>query len=587
MPPKKGTAKKGTPKKVTPKKAAPKKVAPKKATPKKTTHKEPTPQEPTPEPTSKEPTPEETTLKKAAPKKTTSKKAAPTKAPLRRLLPKPKEATPEASPPTETAPTGPAPFSQTPIGNEDGSRDVAIPEASTKEVGTKDSKKATPKEKSPTEAASTSETPICNGFTRPIHESTRKHVTPEPTKSPTHPPSSPIITFYSPEAPPMARHYSKYLPLGDAALESAHNFIQYLFPLPEPSSIVADAPVIDAEVIDAFHEREDLRKNLKAAFERMLEFLGFGKVEEITIVPSCIMGDREEILKTMKKEGGMGEEDVEMAEPSDGEEPEKDTKADTTPIGSNKRGKGARNSKGKWVKKDEQDKNGVETAVVSDIKKPTKNTSKTPQTPPAPPNTPSRRLTRSSTRSQTQLPQSYPTPTPKGPKRHRPPEPSTPNKRHKAESKIRYTHGTPRHTIVIRTLPSAEKLRTRFPADSHNYKRITRILRCLRLLGLPDEAEAFYSALVGLYQQEKTTISATAMRYWTGATREPLWKIPGGGEDVNPEGGEEETREVSEEEVEKYLERVREWADEKGLKYGGEEKKKGGEEVGVMVKEES
>jgi Opioid growth factor receptor (OGFr) conserved region len=51
----------------------------------------------------------------------------------------------------------------------------------------------------------------------------------------------------------------------------------------------------------------------------------------------------------------------------------------------------------------------------------------------------------------------------------------------------------------------------------HNYLRITRILKCLTILGLPDEALAFYRCLERIYQEESDRIGGETFQYWKNA----------------------------------------------------------------------
>ena len=60
----------------------------------------------------------------------------------------------------------------------------------------------------------------------------------------------------------------------DDDLEEVHDFIQWLFPLPEPSQFHADAPLLTNEDIAAFKSDPILQANLMKAFERILPFLG-------------------------------------------------------------------------------------------------------------------------------------------------------------------------------------------------------------------------------------------------------------------------------------------------------------------------
>ena len=71
----------------------------------------------------------------------------------------------------------------------------------------------------------------------------------------------------------------------DDDLEAVHDFIQWLFPLPEPSQFNPDAPLLSEADIDTFKSDPVLRANLVKSFERILVFLGFsfardGKVVE-------------------------------------------------------------------------------------------------------------------------------------------------------------------------------------------------------------------------------------------------------------------------------------------------------------------
>lgn len=61
---------------------------------------------------------------------------------------------------------------------------------------------------------------------------------------------------------------------GDDDLEAVHDFIQWLFPLPEPSRFNPDAPLLTPEDIAAFHAHPELRANLRRSCERILRFLG-------------------------------------------------------------------------------------------------------------------------------------------------------------------------------------------------------------------------------------------------------------------------------------------------------------------------
>jgi hypothetical protein len=58
----------------------------------------------------------------------------------------------------------------------------------------------------------------------------------------------------------------------DLKLEAVHDYIQWLFPLPEPSAFNPRAPLLDAETIATFRADPALAASLRRAFRRMREF---------------------------------------------------------------------------------------------------------------------------------------------------------------------------------------------------------------------------------------------------------------------------------------------------------------------------
>src|SRR6516164_5949042 len=60
----------------------------------------------------------------------------------------------------------------------------------------------------------------------------------------------------------------------DDDLEAVHNFIQWMFPLPEPSQFNPDVPLLTSTDIAAFRTDETLRSHLRRSFERIISFLG-------------------------------------------------------------------------------------------------------------------------------------------------------------------------------------------------------------------------------------------------------------------------------------------------------------------------
>jgi len=69
---------------------------------------------------------------------------------------------------------------------------------------------------------------------------------------------------------------------GDDRLEAVHDFIQWLFPLPEPSAFNSRAPRLTQEDIAAFQSDLLLRSNVLRSFGRLLTFLGLEQTAERT-----------------------------------------------------------------------------------------------------------------------------------------------------------------------------------------------------------------------------------------------------------------------------------------------------------------
>ncbi len=87
-----------------------------------------------------------------------------------------------------------------------------------------------------------------------------------------------IIAFYSGEAPDdRGRFLGEIQAWPDERLESVHDFIQWMFPLNEPSAVNPRAPVLERETIDEFRSRPELQGNVRASFQRMLRFYGLDK----------------------------------------------------------------------------------------------------------------------------------------------------------------------------------------------------------------------------------------------------------------------------------------------------------------------
>jgi hypothetical protein len=87
--------------------------------------------------------------------------------------------------------------------------------------------------------------------------------------------NSPIIRFYSGEQPDdRGRYLVDIQKWTDDQLESVHDFIQWMFPMREPSGVNFTAPVLDTPTIEKFRSKPELQEKLRASFVRMLKFYG-------------------------------------------------------------------------------------------------------------------------------------------------------------------------------------------------------------------------------------------------------------------------------------------------------------------------
>ncbi len=87
--------------------------------------------------------------------------------------------------------------------------------------------------------------------------------------------SDSIIAFYSRKSTDhKGRDLETILAYSDSQLEIVHDYIQWLFPLEEPSSVNAFAPLVGNDTKNAFRSESRLRNNLCRACARMLGFYG-------------------------------------------------------------------------------------------------------------------------------------------------------------------------------------------------------------------------------------------------------------------------------------------------------------------------
>jgi len=101
-----------------------------------------------------------------------------------------------------------------------------------------------------------------------------------------------IVDFYSGKATDSSGRTLREIHAWDYdELEEVHDYIQWLFPLPEPSQFNPLAPVLDAGQIAIFQTDTGLRAQLLASFDKMLGFYGFER-NNITISRSNTWEER-------------------------------------------------------------------------------------------------------------------------------------------------------------------------------------------------------------------------------------------------------------------------------------------------------
>jgi len=84
-----------------------------------------------------------------------------------------------------------------------------------------------------------------------------------------------LLDFYRGSSPDVeGRTHQEILDWPDDDLEMVHDYIQWLFPLPEPSQYNPDAPILTPTDLTAFRSDPALRANLRKSFDRILIFLG-------------------------------------------------------------------------------------------------------------------------------------------------------------------------------------------------------------------------------------------------------------------------------------------------------------------------
>ncbi len=84
-----------------------------------------------------------------------------------------------------------------------------------------------------------------------------------------------VVGFYSGGLDDRGRTLQEIWTWSDEELEQVHDYIQWVFPTPQPSGVNPSAPLVTPETTRAFHERPELRRALGHSLDRMLAFYGF------------------------------------------------------------------------------------------------------------------------------------------------------------------------------------------------------------------------------------------------------------------------------------------------------------------------
>jgi hypothetical protein len=88
-------------------------------------------------------------------------------------------------------------------------------------------------------------------------------------------PADRLLRFYRLEGPDAAGRTLTEIWAWDAnRLETVHDYIQWLFPLPEPSAFNPQAPILTTETAGVFQREVELRQRLLRSFTCMLDFYG-------------------------------------------------------------------------------------------------------------------------------------------------------------------------------------------------------------------------------------------------------------------------------------------------------------------------
>jgi hypothetical protein len=104
---------------------------------------------------------------------------------------------------------------------------------------------------------------------------------------------SKLVDFYRGEATDSeGRSLGELWGWNDDELEAVHDFIQWMFPLPEPSRFNPDAPLLTSDDAATFRGDALLQARLRKSFERILMFLGLSRAADGSVAEGANFTDR-------------------------------------------------------------------------------------------------------------------------------------------------------------------------------------------------------------------------------------------------------------------------------------------------------
>jgi hypothetical protein len=325
-----------------------------------------------------------------------------------------------------------------------------------------------------------------------------------------------LVRFYDPEVKAKdsrGRTLDDILNFNDYKLEQCHDYIQWLFPLPEGSPFNIDVPVITKDVFDEFRSRPELRAQVRRAWERIMYFYGFILPEKLPV--------SEEVG------GSLTSEDAETrpatAPRPEGQPNNEPSKKENDPA-----------TKAEEGVSDPQKQNVQETSAGerSHINDQSSISTKSnalqalysQSTADAEPSSSKAKEEASEQPAHTNT--------------ARPTSSQTSSGKHKSmiddhfpDLSLTSTHtpSLPATLYLVHHPDWQQNFKNWVLPFDHNHLRITRILRSCRVLGLQAECEAFYDVLKDVYHTTSRITEGT-FRFWRRAVKGPLGMTPMGDE---------------------------------------------------------